>query len=267
MNKSWLALMIGNSRLHWAWFVGATLQEAWDTNHLPEAAVEKLIQRWASGVLPKEILPPLLVSVHSSDTKNQLPLYIASVVSAETQFWQTYPTAKVITLADVPLSGLYPTLGIDRALALLGAGETLGYPVLVIDAGTALTFTGADVQGRLIGGAILPGLRLQLQSLARSTAALPAVQLPPQLPPRWAIQTPAAIESGIIYTVLAGIRDFLEDWRFQFPESQIALTGGDCALLLTYLQTQFPQNTHQLIADPHLIFWGMRSIVSRQTFE
>lgn len=253
--------MIGNSRLHWAWFVGATLQEAWDTNHLSVPAVEQLIQRWTSGVMPAEILPPQLIALQSSDATSFLPLYLASVVPAQTKLWQTYPAAKVITLDHLPLAGLYPTLGIDRALALFGAGETFGYPVLVIDAGTALTFTGADAQHRLVGGAILPGLRLQLQSLAGGTAALPATQLPSQLPPRWAVETPAAIESGVVYTVLAGIRDFIEDWRRQFPDTQIAVTGGDSVLLLMYLQTKCPETAPQLIADPHLIFWGIRSVI------
>jgi type III pantothenate kinase len=254
-------LMIGNSRLHWAWFLGATLQQAWDTNHLPVATVEQLTQRLASGVMPEEVLPPNLVSLHSSDTSSPIPLYLASVVPAQTTLWKTYPVAEVITLEHLPLKELYPTLGIDRALALLGAGETLGYPVLVIDAGTALTFTGANAHQCLIGGAILPGLGLQLQSLAQRTAALPATQLPPQLPPRWAMQTSTAIESGVIYTVVAGIRDFIEDWRCQFPDSQIALTGGDSGLLLAYLQAQFPETAHQLSSDPYLIFWGIQSVI------
>lgn len=259
MNENWLALMMGNSRLHWAWFVGATLQQAWDSNHLPAATVKQLIQRWASGILPEEIFPPRLVS-QVSDASHQLPLYLASVTPDRVKLWQAYPATKIITLEQVPLLGLYPTLGIDRALAMLGAGETLGYPVLVIDAGTALTFTGTDTHRQLVGGAILPGLKLQLQSLAKNTAALPEIQLPTQLPLRWALQTSAAIESGVIYTVLAGIRDFVEDWQVRFPRSPIALTGGDSHVLFAYLQTQFPQNTRQLIVDPYLIFWGMRSL-------
>jgi type III pantothenate kinase len=260
VNENWLALMIGNSRLHWAWFIGATLQEAWDTNPLPDSAVEQLIQHWASGILPEAILPPQLISLHLSDTTSLLPLYLASVVPSQTNLWQTYQAVKVITLAQVPLLGVYPTLGIDRALALLGAGETFGYPVLVIDAGTALTFTGADAHRQLIGGAILPGLGLQLKSLTQGTAALPTTQLPTQLPPRWAMQTASAIKSGVIYTVLAGIRDFIEDWQSQFPTSQIVLTGGDSPVLLTYLQSQYPEMARHVISNPHLIFWGIRSL-------
>lgn len=252
--------MMGNSRLHWAWFIDATLQEAWDTPHLPAATVERLTKSWVSGVMSEEVLPPRLIAQYSSNPPDQLPLYLASVVPAQTTLWQTYPSSNIITLDHLPLTGLYPTLGIDRALAVLGAGKTLGYPILVIDAGTALTFTGVDAQQRLIGGAILPGLGLQLQSLSRNTAALPAIQLPPQLPQRWATQTTAAIESGVIYTVLAGIRDFIEDWRCQFPNSQIALTGGDASLLLAYLQSQFPEIAQPLIVDPYLIFWGICSV-------
>jgi len=44
-----------------------------------------------------------------------------------------------------------------RALAVLGAGKKYGFPCLVIDAGTALTFTGVDRDKKLVGGAIDPG--------------------------------------------------------------------------------------------------------------
>ncbi|MGB5959010.1 MAG: pantothenate kinase [Coleofasciculaceae cyanobacterium] len=260
MNESYIALMIGNSRLHWAWFKDVTFQ-AWDTDHLSITVVESLMQSWASGVALKEILPRSL-SQYSSEC--QLPLYIASVVPAQTKLWQSYPGAKVITLDDLPLKAVYPSLGIDRALAVLGAGEVYGYPTLVIDGGTALTFTGADAELRLIGGAILPGLGLQLQSLAQKTAALPETQLPTQLPPRWAIQTNTAIESGVIYTILAGIRDFIEDWRCQFPDSKIALTGGDAAVLFSYLQVQFPEIARQVVVDSNLIFWGMGACSSAE---
>ncbi|NES21438.1 MAG: pantothenate kinase [Symploca sp. SIO3E6] len=284
--------MIGNSRLHWALFVDDTLTAAWDTNHLSAAVVEQLLQDWASGIMPAAILPPQLQwefpsakrqeaggrrqeaggrreafsscitgGLLSPRCTSQLPLYIASVVPAQTKLWQNYPTAQVITLADLPLQELYPTLGIDRALAVLGAGETYGYPVLMIDAGTALTFTGANAQRQLIGGAILPGLGLQLKSLAQKTAALPATQLPSQLPTRWAMETPGAIESGVIYTVLAGIQDFIANWQQQFPDTQIALTGGDSDLLLKYLQVKFPETAAQIIADPHLIFRGMGKLI------
>ncbi|HBE19336.1 MAG TPA: pantothenate kinase [Cyanobacteria bacterium UBA11149] len=257
MLNNWLALIIGNSRLHWAWFMGTNLQETWDTNHLPAEIIDLLIQGRASSILPGELLPSVLVS----NLESQIPLYIASVVPAQTKLWKTYPQTKIITLDSIPLLGLYPTLGIDRALALLGGGETYGYPILVIDGGTALTFTGADGNRNLIGGAILPGLRLQLESLSQGTGLLPAISLPTNLPPRWAKETTTAIASGVLYTVLAGIRDFISDWYYQFPESKMAITGGDANWLLTYLEIEYPEIWHRLTADSRLIFFGIESIV------
>jgi type III pantothenate kinase len=252
LNKyEWIGLAIGNSRWHWAWFQGESLQKAWDS--------EPII----TDLIDQKILKENL-SFLTSDRLANLPIYVASVVPSQTILWQTYPQANLINLDNIPLQNLYPTLGIDRALTLLGAGMSLGFPCLVIDAGTALTFTGANRDRILIGGAILPGLKLQFQSLATKTAALPKIQLPKNLPNRFAIATPEAIQSGIIYVILAGIHNFITDWLERFPNSNIALTGGDGQLLYSYLKIQFPDLVEQIIIDPYLIFWGMRSVISNQ---
>lgn len=255
----WLALAIGNSRLHWALFCDRILQASWDTPHLNPIAAKELMD---GGFSEHPSLSPILWPKEATATllnTNALPpLWIASVVPEQLQLWLAYPRARAIALEDLPLSGLYPTLGIDRALAVFGAGSKLGWPVLAIDAGTALTFTGADGDRRLVGGAILPGLALQLASLSRRTAALPAIELPDRLPERWAATTPAAMSSGVIYTVLAGMRDFIAAWQDRFPGSPVALTGGDSCKLKAYLQSQEPALAEVAIADPNLIFWGIQ---------
>lgn len=272
--QPWLALAIGNSRLHWALFAGGKLRSTWEIDQIPVTVLESIIEQWVAGKWPESIFPPSLVrewcqkgwgnlTNKASSWLSQLPLYIASVVPAQTGLWQLYPFTTVITPNQIPLLGLYPTLGIDRSLALLGAGTKLGWPVLAIDAGTALTLTGADANRRLVGGAILPGLGLQLRSLAQNTAALPLMEMREvlSLPPRWAQNTPEAIESGIVYTILAGIQDFIAVWQQQFPKSAIALTGGDSNTLLSYLQVHAPAVAQSTIVDPHLIFWGMYSVL------
>lgn len=283
LDSAWLALIIGNSRLHWAWFTGEKLQQAWDTPHLPASVVQQLANCQTIADFLKEILYPSNLSPQPPDKikpfplplprrerlgvgkkgefGSRPPLYFASVVPSQTEIWQVYPNVNLITLDKIPLLGLYPTLGSDRALALWGAGETYGYPILVIDAGTALTFTGADTNRHLVGGAILPGLGLQLQSLAQKTANLPQVEAQNvSLPPRWALNTPESIQSGVIYTITAGMRDFIEAWLQEFPESRICLTGGDGNLLLKYMRSHSPQIAARIMFEPYLIFWGMRSL-------
>lgn len=260
--------MIGNSRLHWAWFSGEKLCCAWDSEHLPASVVQQLAKCQTLNDFPREMMPPKLTTeVRNSSffPAPPLPLYLASVVPSQTALWQTYPDVHVITLDQVPLQAIYPTLGIDRALALWGAGETWEWPVLVIDAGTGLTLTGADANHCLIGGAILPGVSLQMESLSQKTANLPLINPKDAvLPSRWAMNTPEAIQSGVMYTIIAGMHDFIEDWWQKFPGSCITLTGGDRTLLLTYLKAQFPAIAARVIPDRHLIFWGMRSYKGRE---
>jgi type III pantothenate kinase len=259
-SDAWLALNIGNSRLHWAWFNGSTVKQTWDSPHLSPQAIATLIAYQLDfnaclAALPEAVPMPIPA---------QLPLWIASVVPSQTLLWQAYSLAQVLTLAHVPLQNLYATLGIDRALALWGAAKTLGLPVLVVDAGTGLTLTGADAAGRLVGGAILPGLGLQLRSLAQQTAALPQVNLPLSLPARWAQNTADAIASGVVYTLLAGLHDFVEAWQQTVGEGAIVFTGGDSAMLYGYFQQRFPETAAVMLRDPNLVFWGIRAIVEEE---
>lgn len=259
----WLALTIGTSNLHWAWFQGQELLTAWDTPHLKlEIAHELIAGGFAHDLWLKEGRHGSTAPTFPISLPQLPPLWIASVVPEQTHLWLPYPQAKVIALDDLPLEGLYPTLGIDRALAALGAGEKFGWPVLVIDAGTALTFTGVDECRRLVGGAILPGFRLQLNSLRTGTASLPDVDIPQELPDRWALNTPGSIQSGVIYSIVAGVGNFIEAWWRDYPQSKIVVTGGGGPGLLAYLRSQNSLIAVTGISDPHSVFWGMQSIVN-----
>jgi type III pantothenate kinase len=249
--------MIGNSRLHWAHFLGDQLQSAWDSEHLVNSSPPSP-PVW-QGESTQSKLAPLSPQIWGEVVEDELSIVLASVVPAQTAIWQDYRHLQILTLEKIPLEHSYPTLGIDRALALWGAGEVYGWPALVIDAGTALTFTGGNAERQLVGGAILPGLSLQVRALADKTAALPAIALPETLPKRWANETQAAIASGIIHTVLAGLVDFVQAWRQEFPDSTVVMTGGDRVLLHQYLQSQHPGLAAHITIDPNLIFWGMRA--------
>ncbi|MEB3226990.1 MAG: pantothenate kinase [Synechocystis sp.] len=228
----WLALMIGNSHLHWAEFHNNQLRQTWHTPH---------------NIAPEDL----------SSLLGKIPFVLASVVPSQTDQWLSYQP-QILTLDDIPLNNLYSTLGIDRALAALGAGITYGFPCLVIDGGTALTLTAVNDQQCLVGGAILPGLGLQLHTLGDRTAALPALTLPKTLPDRWANNTSDAILSGVIYSTLAGLRDYVNEWLARFPQSSILLTGGDGDFLHQQLRNQNINRKTPLIGDRQLIFRGIQ---------
>lgn len=242
--RDWLGLMVGNSRLHWGYFKGQVLDKTWDTAHI------------------QQLVNPLVLPAHCllANVFPSLPLMVASVVPSQTKLWENYQHFKLIELEEIPLNNLYETMGIDRSLAALGAGESHDFPCLVIDAGTALTFTGIDSDRNFIGGAILPGLKLQFDSLSSKTAALPNIKLPQKLGDPWANSTENAIISGILYSLLSGLKMFIGDWLMKYPESTMILTGGDATRLYDYFQQDNYEQLEKLTVDHNLIFWGMRSL-------
>jgi type III pantothenate kinase len=152
---------------------------------------------------------------------------IASVVPNLITTWHNRENTQIISTEDVPLKGLYNSMGGDRALAAFGAGECYGYPILVIDAGTAITLTGIDGNKNFVGGAIMAGLRSQFVSLHANTAALPHLSIPEILPTRWGMDTVSSIQAGISQILSAGLQAYIDDWRSLFPDSKVIITGGD----------------------------------------
>ncbi|AFZ00690.1 pantothenate kinase [Calothrix sp. PCC 6303] len=261
MPETWLALMIGNSRLHWGLFRGETLIDTWDTNYIDADTVQQLAKCENIGDFFHLVNAEIETDISPWEL-SPIQIAIASVVPAQFMVWQNYPLVKIITLEHIPIKALYSTFGIDRALAVVGAGSYFGFPALVIDTGTALTFTGVDKYKNLIGGAILPGLGLQLATLGQKTGQLPQVEIPKQLPQRFALNTSEAIQSGIIHTLLGGIRDFVENWWQDFPQGQVVMTGGDRVIIQSYLKSLYPQLANHIIIEANLIFWGLSKIMT-----
>ena len=262
MKDRWLALAIGNSRLHWGQFENQQLLQVW---HQPLSEFNGFLaqasQSWAEW---QPFFPPWTRSLEFEGDAPEL--WIISVVPELSAVWGKYPRGRALTTQDVPLRSTYEGLGVDRAITLWSAGTAYGWPCLVVDGGTALTFTGADDSAIFIGGSILPGLSLQARSLVQSTATLPEIELPTQLPRRWATGTVGAIQSGILYIAIAGLIDSVQDWIKAFPNSQIILTGGDAELLSRCLQDRLSQMSQATvprdayIVDPHLMFLGMERL-------
>jgi type III pantothenate kinase len=273
LSETWFALIIGNTRLHWGSFSQEKFLGAWHTSHLDAESANLLIangfesQSWQAitELTPteKSALPPAYVSPTA--------LWIASVVPQQTALWLS-AAPQIVERSHILLSGLYPTFGLDRAMTLLGAGSTLGWPVLVIDGGTALTFT-AGVDRRLYGGAILPGMRLQAWALGEQTAALSEasrdalsglihcepIQNSAGLSARWASDTPGAIASGLLYGAISTLTDYLTDWWQRFPLGKAVITGGDGPMLHRLLQQRTPEIASRVQVDSYLMFWGIHS--------
>jgi len=130
----------------------------------------------------------------------------------------------------VPIGNLYEskeTLGLDRLAAAVGSITLFpGKELLVIDAGTAITFDLIDKNNRFLGGNISPGLRTRFRSLHEFTKNLPVVERADQWPDigkttEEAIR--AGVQNGMIFEIDGMIDHVLNDR----PKCQVILTGGD----------------------------------------
>jgi len=131
----------------------------------------------------------------------------------------------------IPLENRYQTpdtLGYDRIAAAVGA-NTLhpGKNVLIIDAGTAVTYDIVTSGGAFMGGNISPGLEIRFRSLHKHTSRLPLLERPAEDPPLVGSSTREAIYSGVLHGILFEMEGFIAAISQKYPALQVVLTGGD----------------------------------------
>ena len=158
----------------------------------------------------------------------------------------------VVSFPDLPMKLNLESpekTGIDRLLAAFAAREILNpsssnfRPVIVVQAGTAVTVDLVDIDGVFQGGAIMPGLGLSLQLLAAGTDQLPwlgnhLVETQPPLPGK---NTTQAISAGVNAALVGGAAHLVRRYRQQlasFSNSsvQVMVTGGDGKLLVPHIE-------------------------------
>lgn len=159
------------------------------------------------------------------------------------------PSQARLGLADVPLACLPAWLGLDRALAGWGGWRLAAGPVLVADAGTVLSLTRVDAEGRFAGGRLLAGVALQLRAMADATALLPAIATHDSMHeqplggqvqslPLWPHDTATAMRSGVVRGLAAAVNAVLAEAKQQEPRCRLLLTGGDGAALAALLAAE-----------------------------
>ena len=146
------------------------------------------------------------------------------------------------------------TLGIDRMV--LAAGAVLKFPNqnrLVIDAGTCVTYDFIDDKNNYLGGAIAPGLRLRYESLHNYTAKLPLLALEN---PKNMIgnSTSDSIHSGVVNGLVYEMDGFIEEYKTQYSNFIIILTGGDTDFLAKRLKNTIFANSNFLLESLNQTF-------------
>ena len=146
------------------------------------------------------------------------------------------------------------SLGADR-LALMAAAATQysGKNVLVIDAGSCITYDFIDSKKNYLGGAIAPGIQMRYKSLGDFTSSLPTLQ---KIVPKNSIgnSTHDSIHSGVINGVLYEIEGTVNEYQNKYPDLTVILTGGDADFLCKQLKIS-------IFADADFLMEGLNFLL------
>jgi type III pantothenate kinase len=158
----------------------------------------------------------------------------------------------------LPVVNLYKTpetLGYDRIAAVVAAGDIFpGKDILVIDAGTAITYEFIDAAGRYHGGNISPGMRMRFEALHQYTGRLPLVSPEGEMPPIGE-STETAIRCGVVKGMEYEITGYITNFRNNHPGLLVFLTGGDDFSFDTNVKSS-------IFADKFLVLKGLNSILN-----
>lgn len=145
-------------------------------------------------------------------------------------------------------------IGSDLMANAAAAYANHKHACIIIDFGTALTFTVIGKNGKLKGVNIVPGIKTAIKSLNRNTSKLPEVSL---AWPSSAIgkNTVHSIQAGILYGYSGLVKGMIASIRHELPEEdfKIIATGGLSSILVN-LKDDFD------ILDKNLTLAGIRII-------
>jgi type III pantothenate kinase len=199
----------------------------------------------------------IIFKKHPNHTKSVLSS--VSMLDEKDSVWlkNQIEVIEINAYSNFPFKNEYTTpntLGIDRRV--LASGAVLQYPnqnVLIIDAGTCVTYDFITNKKEYLGGAISPGLRLRYQALNDYTAKLPL--LGNNLPDNFiGNSTNQSIHSGVVNGLCYEIEGFISEFSVKNEQFTIILTGGDAIFLANRLKSTIFADENFLLKSLHQLY-------------
>jgi type III pantothenate kinase len=245
---------IGNTHIHLGLFTRGALQASWRLSTDPRRTVDEFALQFKSllsdeivlaGVIISSVVPRLTERIVAS--LKPLTVQEPMILTAETEIG-------IVNGYDHPNE-----VGMDRLANAAGGFLLHGAPLLILDFGTAITLeylAPPDVEGGrpiYAGGAILPGLDMAAEALARGTAKLPQVEIadPGVVIGRTMVHS---IQSGLVHGYIGGIGSLVDRARAQIGRRvKVVATGGNA------------EQFHSIMpfvdaVEPVLTLFGLRQI-------
>jgi type III pantothenate kinase len=198
MSQSSLFIDIGNSAVKWRSDDSGVFTEGVDL--------------FSSKLLPKADLVWVSAVAHPN-----------IVQAIKTQFSNVKLVEPLKQYGKLTLSYDDPSkLGIDRFLAMLAALERFpNPPLLVIDAGSAVTFDVIDAKGMHQGGLIMPGIRALRESFAKFSTNDLSINTS-----ELKNSTEGAWQSGTHAMLVSAVNSQIHNFELKYPGGVITICGG-----------------------------------------
>ena len=169
-----------------------------------------------------------------------------------------FPVLELDYKTPTPIKNMYrtpETLGMDRLAAVVSAYDQCpGKSLLVIDAGTAVTYEYVDREGCYRGGNISPGVYTRFKTLQGCCDKLPLIEREGETP-EFGYDTETAIRAGVIKGMEFEICGYIHQMKEKYPDLFVFLTGGD--------NFSFDTNLKSIIfADRFLVLKGLNRILN-----
>lgn len=146
------------------------------------------------------------------------------------------------------------TLGVDRLAAANGAHAMHpGRDVLVVVAGTCITYDIVSEDGLYMGGAISPGITMRLNAMHTFTAKLPLLssEMDPTLLGK---STKNSMLSGAVNGAVEEVMGMITRYRTEFSDLHVIISGGDLPFFDKCLE-------NSIFAVPNIVLKGLNEIL------
>jgi len=183
---------------------------------------------------------------------------VRKVSNDKLEFWNSIaPTLLLDHETPLPIENKYETpktLGKDRIAAVIG-GRFLVEDgnILVIDAGTCITYDFLNSDNQYLGGSISPGLMMRYKSLHTFTASLPEVDNT-SYDSLIGTNTNDAIASGVINGLTYEINGVIADFEAKYSQLSIVLCGGEAKYFVNRIKKK-------IFANQNLVLLGLHKIL------
>jgi len=159
----------------------------------------------------------------------------------------------------VPIRNGYDTprtLGQDRLAAAVGAHYLQpGKNLLIIDAGSAITYDVVSDAGEFLGGNIAPGMSMRFRALKNQTKRLPLVEIDEkQIIPLLGKNTHDAILAGVVRGIRFEIEGYIRALEHRSETFTTFITGGSAAYIMANLRDP-------VLLERHLVLIGLNRIL------